>query len=99
MVPLAWRCLIRQAERPDQVAFTIVYVPVPVEDRAHLRAAALRLLRLLHEERQALVVLPADGVAEPRPACEVTAERKVHRIERSRDTAAASHALRVYTLS
>ena len=24
MVPLAWRCLIRQAERPDQVAFTIV---------------------------------------------------------------------------
>ena len=24
MVPLAWRCLIRQAERPDQVAFTIL---------------------------------------------------------------------------
>ena len=23
MVPPAWRCLIRQAERPDQVAFTI----------------------------------------------------------------------------
>ncbi len=24
MVPPAWRCLIRQAERPDQVAFAIV---------------------------------------------------------------------------
>ena len=23
MVPPAWRCLIRQAERPDQVAFTV----------------------------------------------------------------------------
>ena len=24
MVPPAWRCLIEQAERPDQVAFTIM---------------------------------------------------------------------------